>query len=250
MKTALRRFPAICWWFAVLLSIAVTACGLPQGAESGQARLEPEQVRDRSLGGVPEGFPALSGDGSELAIFHSSNALVDEAVLYVVDLSSRDVVRQFLFVSEFVEGARTIDQDFFARLVEIAADANEYLSAGAFTPIPRLYKMPSLEEMHTDYDGVWTKRTDSRNILFELESGSLTITGLIPSDEGWQMQRPVEVWGPPGGHPFNFCQARGTPYRGWFSEAQGLLILNIGYLAGTHQCDRGDEWVIERLSQP
>jgi len=212
-------------------------------------QIELQDVMDRSIRGLPSGFPALSENGDELAVFHSSNTHVDEAVLYIVRVADKILIDQFVFISELAGIARGHDAAFEHRLDRVLDEANEYLANGNFAAIPLLYEIPSLEAVASTDSELWTTTSDGHDIQFNVSSGEIVISRQGETNLTWRMRRPLEVWGPQDGHPFNFCQAQGTPYRGWLANSEGVLLINIGFLAGTDQCSRSDEWVIHQFPE-
>lgn len=221
----------------------------PSIETSAPVQIESQDVINRSIRGLPPGFPAISESGDELAVFHSSNTHVDEAVLYIVRVADKMVVNRFVFVSEISGIARGYDASFERYLEGVVTEANGYLADGDFAAIPLLYEIPLSEAMASTDGELWTTTSDGYEAQFNASSGEIIISKQGDCNRTWRMRRPLEVFGPQGGHPFNFCQVQGTPYRGWISESEDILVINIGFLAGTDRCGRSDEWVIQQLSE-
>lgn len=188
---------------------------------------------------APEGLPALSDDGRELAILDAGNPNAgDEVAVLAVRVPEHTILRRF----DLLRRGETQDMTS-ERLPERARMANEYLSARRFKPLPLLY------ELDWKYQTTPNEAIERFGLRIESEdlTGILTITDIETGEVGLRVHRPVKVVGPAEGHPDNHCWIRGQARQGWFDSASRLALLRIVNAGGGHYCDLPDEWLIVHL---
>lgn len=189
-----------------------------------------------------EGFPALSEDGSEIAILRRDDGMNYSASLVVLRRSDQSVLQRFQLLDE-TQGEVANDAGAVAKLEAAIAPPNAYLASGGFVPMERLYTLPADSIPPPIQEFV----SAGRRFAFNRRSGELTIHAQRTNDEILRVKRPRLVQTAQGMHPHNACILDAVPSQGWIDAGAKFVVVRIDYVSSKDGCYEPEHWVLEAL---
>lgn len=212
-------------------------------------------------------FPAISEDGTEVAILLSGLDFVDDHSITVDIRQTADgrSIRRYELQHKH-EDAHSEDQAFRKQLVGRLGEPNAYLAQKRFQPMMPLYRMPTtgLPGMCYPYPSCHSAAalevnprrspavvvSEGKRIAFDYDAGVLSIGNVDGATGELVRSWPIRE-SRSGGSASADCDVQAIPYQGWIGEdiASGrgrVAVLRVGYMAAAG-CEQADEWRIEHV---
>ncbi len=262
--TAVRTVAVAC-----LLTMPVLACG--GGGDKNVAPDQPahvrllldEPVRDLPAGTslvipggglVNNGFPAVSADGSQIAILHLAGDPMRESYP-TLDIYSAANLKLQERVDLFPEYAQLIEQGqepnlrddrLLARIEATVDEINERLRRDGFRAIPQWYdheKHPPgepVDQFGRRLSFVWKEEGNDQTPAVEITSadtGTVEYRLVLPT---------IEVSTDPE-NLHNDCVVGSTITQAWFEPQQRILVVRMILAGSWDGCHLPDRWLLERL---
>lgn len=222
---------------------------------------------DRAFYAPAGRFPAISEDGTEVAILLSGLDFVGDRSIAVDIRRTADgrSTRRYELQYESEDADRE-DQSFRKQLVGRLSEPNVYLAQKRFQPMMPLYRMPTagLPGMCYPYpschsasamDGKPERSpavvvSEGKRIAFDYDAGILTIGNADGAAGELVKHWPIRD-SRSGGSTSGRCDVQAIPYQGWIGQhiANGsgqVAVLRVGHMAEAG-CEQPDDWRIEHL---
>lgn len=194
-----------------------------------------------------EGFPALSESSEYIAVLDIDELTGQTAVLHTVGFLGRFEGPWTLSSRKLIDTQETpLDEEGLNTFGRSVTFANEWLCSRRFRPMDALYDLRYTFHGRFPRPAVWELEWSEWSVKYDYTTNAVVVSAGRVAPRSLRVARPVEVAGPPGGHPHHSCRISGLPLRAWADERSRLLVFRISNVGG-HHCDRPDTWLIERL---
>lgn len=198
-------------------------------------------------GMINNGFPALSADGGQIAVFYFAGHPLKGGYPTLDVYSTASLALQERF--EFGTGTSPSDgpvpntPEVRAAIENRLVAINSRLAQGGFQSMPTLFKLPWLEPIEPiENHGKRIKYDASAN------PSVLTITGVDTGEIEMSMEMPRIV---PPMSPLidreNHCGAQGFPIQGWHDRVQDIVVIRIILTSARDGCEQPEKWLLKRL---
>ena len=225
-----------------LVAVGCASAGGESSAASHVAKIE-LQPSETMIGAIRlEGFPALSKDGSEIAVLRHDDGMNYSASLVILRRSDQAVVRRFQLLDEEQGGAES-DVASIERLSAAVDPANAYLASKSFTSMASLYVLP------TERYPPLVQEFESAGGYFTFNRRSGVVTFQVPGTTNpvVRLQRPRVVQTVPDLDPHNECVLDAVPSQGWIDVAAKLVVARIDYVSSKDGCYEPEAWILETI---
>lgn len=195
-----------------------------------------------------DAFPAISADGTQVALLYGSHEIYDGWALDIVDVERRASIERF-YLNWSREDFSPLREPEEIRTRMQAA--NTYLENGGFRSIEPLFDF-----YHSQTDG--TRRhyfgreqseprqteLDAWRIVYWAREDRLEIFDQHLEFTAFTLSLPLHSYGIRAGY---LCQTRPQPLMGWYDADADVLIVGLMWLTSHLACDRPPRWLVERL---
>ncbi len=201
-----------------------------------------------SGGLVNNGFPALSSDGSKIAIFHRASHPMEKAypTLDIYSTSSLQLQERIELLERYEHGhgSGLDDQSVLDRVRQSVQKINELMAQGGFRPIEELFTF-SQDHSRGPVENM------GKTVAYAEDLGGrpsrLAVTSTNMGCKELEITMPVVPVIEGSEDQFNDCGVRGFPAQGWYEPDKSVLILRIEFLSARDDCDQPEQWLIKRL---
>ena len=203
---------------------------------------------------VINSFPALSADGSKIAVlYHAFHPMTSAyPTLDVYDTAGLSLRQRFELlpeqqrdVGEHGGDSNLFDPKILTRVEDRIQELNRYLRQERFQPIPALFRFESRKAALTPVENLGMRIV----YQFDLDRGlsALAVTSTVAAGKGYEVNMPILPVIDGSGDLYTDCGVVGFPSQGWYEPALQVLVLQLVFSSARDDCDLPDQWLLRQL---
>lgn len=195
-----------------------------------------------------EAFPAISADGTKVALLYGSHEIYDGWALDIIDVKLQTSIERF-----YINWSR---EDFSplreTEVIRVHMEkANAYLENERFSTLEPLFDFRFIYSSETqlqyvghEFPELWPIELDPWRIVYQVRAHRLEIFDQRSDEAVFSVSLPLLSYGIRAGV---LCKIRPKPLRGWYDAGADLLIVGVIWGASHLACDRPPRWLVARL---